>query len=175
MAGAGASTSRWWSSDARGARYTRARRKQRGFRGGFERFGVLGCGVRARNLPARAVVVTGAADSPTRRRIAHARGHSGRAQGPSGSRDRAGRRQRYVELAVALGIAHGARLDRELIRGAVLRMLDTGRFANMQIDAEREADGVKLIVWATPRTTLQGIETSGNVNVDDSSIRDALR
>lgn len=77
--------------------------------------------------------------------------------------------------AETLGIAHGAPLGRGLIRSAIRRLLDTGRFADVQVDAEREGDGVKLLVWVTPRMTLQRIEPSGNAKLDDASIREALR
>jgi outer membrane protein insertion porin family len=74
----------------------------------------------------------------------------------------------------AVGISNGSSLSRELVRSAIARLLLTGRFLDVQVDAVRQAQGVKLIVWLTPRTTLGRTEIRGRTSVDEQAIRDAL-
>lgn len=74
----------------------------------------------------------------------------------------------------ALGIPRGARLERELVRSALRRLIDSGRFADVQIDAVAVEGGAALKVWLTPRVTLQRVEMSGNAHLEDAAIRDAL-
>lgn len=95
------------------------------------------------------------------------------------------RGQPIVELRVAgedasatppaeAGIALGHKLTRELLRGAITRLLQTRRFVDVQIDAEGTPAGVRLVFHLSPRITLQRIDIDGNVNVASSDLTDAL-
>jgi outer membrane protein insertion porin family len=77
--------------------------------------------------------------------------------------------------AADLGIAPGAILDRRTIRAAILRMLASGRWADVQIDAEARPGGVVLVLRLAPRILLTRIELRGNEAMSDDSLRQAMR
>jgi outer membrane protein assembly factor BamA len=75
----------------------------------------------------------------------------------------------------ALGIPLGARLSRALLRRTTTALLETGRWTDVQIDAEPAgADGVRLRVALAPRTTLVRVDLSGNRSLDDDELVRAL-
>jgi len=74
-----------------------------------------------------------------------------------------------------VGIPIGAALDRDTIRQAVLRLLETGRFTDVQIDGQQLAHGIKLIVRLIPRVILHRIQVTGAEQVPEGAVRDALR
>ena len=74
-----------------------------------------------------------------------------------------------------VGVPLGAPLNRALVRGAILRLLEGGRFTDVQIDALDLGDVVKLIVRLTPRIVVQRLDVSGNLRMSEQSVRDALR
>lgn len=74
-----------------------------------------------------------------------------------------------------VGIPIGSPLDRDTVRQAVLRLLATGRFTDVQIDGLQLAHGIKLIVRLSPRVVLHRIQIDGAVSVPENAVRDALR
>jgi outer membrane protein assembly complex protein YaeT len=74
-----------------------------------------------------------------------------------------------------VGIPIGAALDRDTVRQAVLRLLETGRFTDVQIDGVQLPHGVKLIVRLSPRIVLHRIQITGAVEVPEGQVRDAMR
>jgi outer membrane protein assembly factor BamA len=74
-----------------------------------------------------------------------------------------------------LGIERGTPLDRRVVRQAILRMLASGRWANVQIDAYPRGDEVVLRVLLEPRVVLTRIEVHGNSAIDDDALRQAMR
>jgi outer membrane protein insertion porin family len=76
--------------------------------------------------------------------------------------------------ADATGIRMGVRLSRELLRGAVRKLLAQGRWVNVQVDAEPAADGVVLTFHLEPRIVLRRVEIRGSYHLDAHVARDAL-
>jgi outer membrane protein insertion porin family len=74
-----------------------------------------------------------------------------------------------------VGIPIGAALDRDTIRQAVLRLVATERFTDVQIDGVQLAHGIKLIVRLIPRVVLHRIQVTGAQEVPENAVRDALR
>lgn len=74
-----------------------------------------------------------------------------------------------------VGIPIGAALDRDTVRQAVLRLLETRRFTDVQIDGVQRPHGVKLIVRLTPRVVLHRVQITGAEAVPERAVRDALR
>jgi outer membrane protein assembly factor BamA len=74
-----------------------------------------------------------------------------------------------------VGIAPGTPLGRRVVREAIRRLLDTGTWTDVQVDAEEVTGGVRLIVRLTPRIVLRAVEVSGNEALDERVILDALR
>jgi outer membrane protein insertion porin family len=72
------------------------------------------------------------------------------------------------------GIAVGERLSRELVRGAITRLLSSGRWVDVQVEAEAAVGGVLLLFYLEPRITLQRVEIRGAENLDEQAVRDAL-
>ncbi|HMI91244.1 MAG TPA: POTRA domain-containing protein, partial [Polyangiales bacterium] len=74
-----------------------------------------------------------------------------------------------------VGIPLGAPLNRALVRGAILKLVASGRFTDVQIDALDLGDVVKLIVRLTPRIVVHRLDVAGNRSMTEQSVRDALR
>ncbi len=69
-----------------------------------------------------------------------------------------------------LGIPVGAPLSRALVRDAIARLIATGRYRDVQIDAHASAGGVELIVRVEPRLLLLRVDVRGNTLLDDAQI-----
>ena len=80
-----------------------------------------------------------------------------------------------IAPAREVGVPLGAPLNRALVRSAVQRLLQTGRWTNVQVDAIAQDNGVKLVVWLTPRILVHRLDIAGNSSLDEQTIRDALR
>lgn len=74
----------------------------------------------------------------------------------------------------ATGVRIGAYLSRELLRGAVRKLLAQGRWVDVQVDAEPAAEGVVLTFHLEPKIVLRRVEIRGSVNLDAQVTRDAL-
>jgi outer membrane protein insertion porin family len=79
-----------------------------------------------------------------------------------------------IAPAREVGIPLGAPLNRGVVRAAIERLIESGRFTDVQIDAEAMPGGVKLIVWLTARIVLRRLDISGNQSLDTQSVREAL-
>jgi outer membrane protein assembly factor BamA len=73
-----------------------------------------------------------------------------------------------------VGIPLGTALERGVVRAALSRLIQSGRFTDVQIDAEPMPGGVKLIVWLTPRVIVLRLDIAGNLSLDTQSVREAL-
>lgn len=73
-----------------------------------------------------------------------------------------------------VGIPIGATLTRGLLRTAMDRLLETGRWADVQIDAVPEGAGVALVVHLTPRIVLTRVDVDGNAVMSDDDVTQAL-
>lgn len=74
-----------------------------------------------------------------------------------------------------VGIALGTPLGRGVVREAIVRLLDSRRWTDVQIDAVATDGGVRLLVHLTPRIVLRGVEVTGNDALEERAILDALR
>jgi outer membrane protein assembly factor BamA len=72
------------------------------------------------------------------------------------------------------GVALGERLSRELVRAAITRLLSSGRWVDVQVEAETAPNGVVLVFYLEPRITLQRVEIRGPDRIDEQVVRDAL-
>jgi outer membrane protein assembly complex protein YaeT len=79
-----------------------------------------------------------------------------------------------ISTAREVGIPLGARLDRALVRSAIARLIQGGRWTDVQVDALPARGGVKLIIWLTPRIVVHRLDVTGNERLDAQAIRDAL-
>lgn len=59
------------------------------------------------------------------------------------------------------GIAPGEPLTRALVRSAILKLFDSGRWVDVQVEAEPAANGVVLVFYLEPRISLRRIEVRG--------------
>ena len=73
-----------------------------------------------------------------------------------------------------LGIAVGTRLDRALLRAATTRLLASGEWAEVRIEARPDAGGVILVVALVPRVLLTRVELVGNQHLSDAELLEAL-
>ena len=80
-----------------------------------------------------------------------------------------------IAPAREVGIPVGAPLNRALLRTAIARLVASGRWTDVQVDAIAADDGVRLIVWLTPRLVLHRVDIIGNEALDEQAIRDAMR
>lgn len=89
--------------------------------------------------------------------------------------------RRIVEVVVAgttarttrprdVGIPLNARMSRRLLRNTVQRLIATGRWANVQLDAAPLGDGVRITARLVPRLLLNRIDVVGNEVLDDDEI-----
>lgn len=72
------------------------------------------------------------------------------------------------------GVPIGERLERGLVRAAIEKLLSSGRWVNVQVEAEAAQSGVVLIFQLEPRITLRRIEVRGADQLDEQLARDAL-
>ncbi|MEY4583489.1 MAG: hypothetical protein RL701_8192 [Pseudomonadota bacterium] len=72
------------------------------------------------------------------------------------------------------GIAIGERLDRGLIRRAIEKLLSTGRWVDVQVEAEPAAAGVVLVFRLEPRLRIHRVEVRGQDELDQQIVTDAL-
>lgn len=79
-----------------------------------------------------------------------------------------------IEPVREVGIPLGAPLNRALVRAAIFRLIQSGRWTDVQVDAVQRGTGVKLIVWLTPRIIVHRLDISGNQRLDTQAIREAL-
>lgn len=95
------------------------------------------------------------------------------------------RRHRIVDVRIAgetsgatgardVGIPLGAPLTRRLLRSTVTRLLESGRWADVQIDAVPDGSGVSLVVYLRPRIVVTRVEVRGNELLDDEDVRQTL-
>ena len=73
-----------------------------------------------------------------------------------------------------LGIPLGAPLTRGLVRTAIRRLFDSGRWAEVEIDAVPVRGGVLLLAHLKPRLVVRRIDVTGNEAVDDQEILRAI-
>lgn len=72
------------------------------------------------------------------------------------------------------GIAPGEPLTRSLVRAAIRKLFDSGRWVDIQVEAEPAANGVVLVFYLEPRISLRRVEVRGNDALDEQAVRDAL-
>ncbi len=94
-----------------------------------------------------------------RRRVASVR-VTGETSGATGARD--------------VGIPIGAPLTRRLVRSAMDRLLESGRWADVQIDALPRGAEVELVVQLTPRIVITRVDIEGNAVMSAEDARQAL-
>jgi outer membrane protein assembly factor BamA len=113
-------------------------------------------------LSAAAWAAPAAAQIPThlrRRRVVDVR-VTGETSGATGARD--------------VGIPLGAPLSRRLLRATVTRLLESGRWADVQIDAVPDGAGVALVVFLRPRILITRVDVDGNELLGDDEVRQTL-
>jgi outer membrane protein assembly factor BamA len=74
-----------------------------------------------------------------------------------------------------VGIVPGVVLERSTIREAIVGLLATGTWADVQIDAVPREGGVVLQVQLTPRILVTRIELHGNAAIGDDELLQTLR
>lgn len=94
-----------------------------------------------------------------RRRVVDVR-VTGETSGATGARD--------------VGIPIGAPLTRRLLRTTVQQLLESGRWADVQIDAVAEGSGVALIVQLVPRIVITRVDVVGNAVISDEDVEQVL-
>ena len=67
----------------------------------------------------------------------------------------------------------GAPLTRALLRGAALRLLESGRYADVRIDAEPASGGARIRVTLEPRIVLTRVEILGESALSEAALREA--
>jgi outer membrane protein assembly factor BamA len=72
------------------------------------------------------------------------------------------------------GIPPGELLDRSVVRGAIQRLLASGRWVDVQVEAEPVSKGVVLVFYLEPRIFLRRVEVRGQDQLDEQVVRDAL-
>lgn len=77
--------------------------------------------------------------------------------------------------AADVGIEVGAPLSRALLRAAALELLETGRWADVQMDVIRRGAGVEIMVRLTPRILITRVDVLGNEALDDETVRSHIR
>jgi len=79
-----------------------------------------------------------------------------------------------VTTAADVGIDPGTPLTRQLLRDTTRRLLATGRWADVQIDAVPTTRGVRLVVVLRPRILIERVDVSGNEALDDDTLRNTI-
>src|ERR1700712_3263647 len=72
------------------------------------------------------------------------------------------------------GVPLGERLDRGLVRAAIDKLLASGRWVDVQVEAQAAPSGVVLVFPLEPRITLRRVEIRGSEQLDEQVARDAL-
>ena len=72
------------------------------------------------------------------------------------------------------GIVLGEPLSRGLVRAAILKLFESGRWMDVQVEAEPAANGVVLVFYLEPRISLLRVEVRGHAALDEQVVRDAL-
>lgn len=72
------------------------------------------------------------------------------------------------------GIVLGEPLTRALVRSAIFKLFESGRWVDVQVEAEPAADGVVLVFYLEPRISLRRVEVRGHDQLDEQVVRDAL-
>ena len=73
------------------------------------------------------------------------------------------------------GLAPGVTLDRQRVRAAILHLLATGRWADVQIEAAAAPGGAAVWARLGPRIVVARIELSGNDALSNDDLRSVLR
>lgn len=73
-----------------------------------------------------------------------------------------------------IGIPPGELLDRGVVRAAIARLLRSGRWVDVQVEAEPATNGVVLVFYLEPRIFVRRIEVRGIEQLDEQNVRDAL-
>jgi outer membrane protein assembly factor BamA len=73
-----------------------------------------------------------------------------------------------------LGIPIGAPLSRQLVRSALTRLGESGRWADAQIDLVRVEGGVKVVAHLRPRLLVARLEVRGNDVLSDADLLRAI-
>ncbi|HHH26940.1 MAG TPA: hypothetical protein ENK57_01125, partial [Polyangiaceae bacterium] len=73
-----------------------------------------------------------------------------------------------------VGVQVGAAVSRSLLRETTTRLLETGRWADVQIDVSPMEGGVQLIVHLIPRVLIDRVDVSGNDELSDDDVRAAI-
>ena len=72
------------------------------------------------------------------------------------------------------GIVLGEPLTRALVRTAIYKLFESGRWVDVQVEAEPAANGVVLVFYLEPRINLLRVEVRGHNELDEQVVRDAL-
>jgi outer membrane protein assembly factor BamA len=72
------------------------------------------------------------------------------------------------------GIVLGEPLTRALVRTAIYKLFESGRWVDVQVEAEPAANGVVLVFYLEPRINLLRVEVRGHNALDEQAVRDAL-
>ena len=73
-----------------------------------------------------------------------------------------------------VGVPVGVPLTRRLVRSTVQRLLESGRWADVQVDAIRDGDGVALEFFLRPQIVVTRVDVIDNTVLDDDEVRLAL-
>lgn len=79
-----------------------------------------------------------------------------------------------ITSAREIGIPIGAALTRPLVRAALQRLVASGRWIDVQLDAVPEGAGVRLIAHLVPRLEIARVDVTGNEVLDDAEITRGL-
>lgn len=74
-----------------------------------------------------------------------------------------------------VGIPLGSTLTRHLVRSTVEQLIESGRWANVQIDVEAQGADVGLVVHLTPRILVSRIDVIDNERLSDEEVRATIR
>ncbi|MFW6066789.1 MAG: POTRA domain-containing protein [Myxococcota bacterium] len=69
-----------------------------------------------------------------------------------------------------IGIPLGAPVSRKLLRSAIRRLLDSGDWADVQIDLVPAANGVRVVAHLVPRLVVARLEILGNDAIGDTEL-----
>jgi outer membrane protein insertion porin family len=73
-----------------------------------------------------------------------------------------------------VGIPIGASLDRALLREAIRRLIDSGRFSDVQLDVRESGQGVTIVARLVPRRRVARIDVLGNEELADDELARAM-
>jgi len=82
---------------------------------------------------------------------------------------------RATTQAREVGIPVGARVSRRMLRDAVLRLVASERWADVQLELVAEGDGVRVVATLRPRIVLQRVDLVGNRVLDDNELLREMR